>query len=259
MGVKKLIKTSVCFCRSYVDIFKSRMNTIGGMTRLNDTGYFSSGFYGGECLTSAARNLNYIKYPSNSMLYVSLAYRTRSIKLHRRADNYYYSRRSYVVKSNQSSGTNETTDARENHVPESCDIAAQDGLTGKQDRIVENAETKKQPSSKGVDKTYYPAVSTRGKIFRDEYLTKFVRWEDITDSRDDSPNYPIDERTYSLLSECMASHLRHTQLAKDHGDYLPSSSRKILLQSAPGQFFQFYLDFFSFTKFGLLFEHIVEP
>lgn len=42
------------------------------------------------------------------------------------------------------------------------------------------------------------------------------------------------ENTKNILVECVASNLKHKELAASYGARLPSSSGRILLQSVPG-------------------------
>ncbi|KAL7115264.1 hypothetical protein ACP275_04G173600 [Erythranthe tilingii] len=187
------------------------MNTITGVASLNETGYFSSGYRGGKCLASAARSrsVHQIKYApnlikactSNSMLSLGLACKRISVKLNKRdvLDN---SRRSCVVRS----------------------------FVSDQDRTVK-VETEKccVPDN---EKKKSPFL-TRGEIFREEFLKRVVPWEEITESLDTFPYY-INEHNCSRLLECMASHLKHDKLTRDHGGRLTTSSWRILLKSLPG-------------------------
>ena len=45
---------------------------------------------------------------------------------------------------------------------------------------------------------------------------------------------PVSQNARQLLSECVASHLRHKDVALEYGSGLQSSSGRILLQSLPG-------------------------
>jgi len=44
----------------------------------------------------------------------------------------------------------------------------------------------------------------------------------------------VSQNARQLLSECVASHLRHKDVALEYGSGLQSSSGRILLQSLPG-------------------------
>ncbi|KAL7153472.1 hypothetical protein ABFS83_04G170800 [Erythranthe nasuta] len=175
------------------------MNTITGVASLNETGYFSSGYRGGKCLTSAARSVHEIKYTpnlikactSNPMLSLGLACKRISVKLNKRVlDN---NRRSCIVRS----------------------------FVSDQSPCVTDNEKKKSP------------VLTRGEIFREEFLKRVIPWEEITESLDTFPYY-INEHDCSRLLECMASHLKHDKLTRNHGGRLTTSSWRILLKSLPG-------------------------
>ncbi|XP_012829179.1 PREDICTED: uncharacterized protein LOC105950378 [Erythranthe guttata] len=186
------------------------MNTITGVASLNETGYFSSGYGGGKCLASAARSVHQIKYApnpikactSNSILSLGLACKRMSVKLNKRdvLDN---SRRSCIVRS----------------------------FVSDQDRTVK-VETDQSPCVPDNEKKKSPFL-TRGEIFREEFLKRVVPWEEITESLDTFPYY-INEHDCSRLLECMASHLKHDKLTRDHGGRLTTSSWRILLKSLPG-------------------------
>lgn len=77
-----------------------------------------------------------------------------------------------------------------------------------------------------------PFLSRREK-FKNEFLRRIVPWEKITVSWETFP-YFVHEHTRSLLSECVASHLKHKKFASAYGSRLTSSSGRILLQSVPG-------------------------
>uniref|UniRef100_A0A7C9EDC7 Uncharacterized protein n=1 Tax=Opuntia streptacantha TaxID=393608 RepID=A0A7C9EDC7_OPUST len=77
-----------------------------------------------------------------------------------------------------------------------------------------------------------PFLSRREK-FKNEFLRRIVPWEKITVSWETFP-YFVHEHTRSLLSECVASHLKHKKFASAYGCRLTSSSGRILLQSVPG-------------------------
>ncbi|EYU17670.1 hypothetical protein MIMGU_mgv1a0257532mg, partial [Erythranthe guttata] len=100
-----------------------------------------------------------------------------------------------------------------------------------QDRTVK-VETDQSPCVPDNEKKKSPFL-TRGEIFREEFLKRVVPWEEITESLDTFPYY-INEHDCSRLLECMASHLKHDKLTRDHGGRLTTSSWRILLKSLPG-------------------------
>ncbi|XP_062228505.1 uncharacterized protein LOC133926536 isoform X2 [Phragmites australis] len=74
---------------------------------------------------------------------------------------------------------------------------------------------------------------TKRERFRNEFLRRVVPWDKTGVSWNSFPYY-VDENTRQLLSECVASHLRHKDVASEYGSGLHSSSERILLQSLPG-------------------------
>ncbi|CAO2814047.1 unnamed protein product [Amaranthus hypochondriacus] len=77
-----------------------------------------------------------------------------------------------------------------------------------------------------------PFLSRKEK-FKNEFLRRIVPWEKITVSWETFPYY-VDDITKSLLGDCVSSHLKFKKITSTYGSCLPSSSGKILLQSAPG-------------------------
>ncbi|XP_034573930.1 uncharacterized protein [Setaria viridis] len=74
---------------------------------------------------------------------------------------------------------------------------------------------------------------TRRERFRSEFLRRVVPWEKGTLSWQNFPYY-VNENARQLLSECVASHLRHKGVTSEYGSRLESSGGRILLQSSPG-------------------------
>uniref|UniRef100_A0A0E0L9J9 AAA+ ATPase domain-containing protein n=1 Tax=Oryza punctata TaxID=4537 RepID=A0A0E0L9J9_ORYPU len=74
---------------------------------------------------------------------------------------------------------------------------------------------------------------TKRERFRDQFLRRVVPWEKATLSWRNFPYY-VDENARQLLSECVASHLRHKDVALEYGSRLQSSAGRILLQSLSG-------------------------
>uniref|UniRef100_J3MCL7 AAA+ ATPase domain-containing protein n=1 Tax=Oryza brachyantha TaxID=4533 RepID=J3MCL7_ORYBR len=74
---------------------------------------------------------------------------------------------------------------------------------------------------------------TKRERFRNEFLRRVVPWEKASLSWRSFPYY-VDENARQLLSECVASHLRHKDVALEYGSRLQSSGGRILLQSLPG-------------------------
>ncbi|XP_039819575.1 uncharacterized protein LOC120681949 [Panicum virgatum] len=74
---------------------------------------------------------------------------------------------------------------------------------------------------------------TRRDRFRNEFLSRVVPWDKTGVSWNSFPYY-VDQNARQLLSECVASHLRHKDVALEYGSGLQSSSGGILLQSLPG-------------------------
>ncbi|KAG8076345.1 hypothetical protein GUJ93_ZPchr0006g45276 [Zizania palustris] len=74
---------------------------------------------------------------------------------------------------------------------------------------------------------------TKRERFCNEFLRRVVPWEKSNLSWRNFPYY-VDENAKQLLSECVASHLRHRDAALEYGSRLPSSGGRILLQSLPG-------------------------
>ncbi|KAF0903576.1 hypothetical protein E2562_027991 [Oryza meyeriana var. granulata] len=74
---------------------------------------------------------------------------------------------------------------------------------------------------------------TKRERFRNEFLRRVVPWEKASLSWRNFPYY-VDENARQLLSECVASHLRHKDVALEYGFRLQSSGGRILLQSLPG-------------------------
>ncbi|KAL6605910.1 hypothetical protein ACP70R_041563 [Stipagrostis hirtigluma subsp. patula] len=74
---------------------------------------------------------------------------------------------------------------------------------------------------------------TRRERFRKEFLRRVVPWDKTGVSWQSFPYY-VDQNAKQLLSECVASHLRHKDVALEYGSGLQSSSGRILLQSSPG-------------------------
>ncbi|RLM56331.1 hypothetical protein C2845_PM10G07690 [Panicum miliaceum] len=85
---------------------------------------------------------------------------------------------------------------------------------------------------------------TRRDRFRNEFLRRVVPWDKTSDSWNSfrTTSSSQSHRVFSiasqsarqLLSECMASHLRHKDVDLEYGSGLQSSSGRILLQSLPG-------------------------
>ncbi|EYU17673.1 hypothetical protein MIMGU_mgv1a000943mg [Erythranthe guttata] len=95
----------------------------------------------------------------------------------------------------------------------------------------ENIETQNPCVERTTKKDEAP-ILTRVERYRDEFLKRIVPWEEITDSWDNFP-YDINERTKSLLSECLIPRLKK-DLKRDYSGRLASSSGRIMLQSIPG-------------------------
>ncbi|RLM55885.1 spastin-like [Panicum miliaceum] len=74
---------------------------------------------------------------------------------------------------------------------------------------------------------------TRRDRFRNEFLRRVVPWDKTGVSWNSFPYY-VDQNARQLLCECVASHLRHKDVALEYGSGLQSSSGRILLQSLPG-------------------------
>ncbi|KAM3225108.1 hypothetical protein ACQJBY_058069 [Aegilops geniculata] len=74
---------------------------------------------------------------------------------------------------------------------------------------------------------------TRRERFRIEFLRRVVPWEKGNLTWQNFPYY-VNENARQLLRECTASHLRHKGITSEYGSRLPSSGRRILLQSLPG-------------------------
>ncbi|KAG2610671.1 uncharacterized protein LOC120703099 isoform X2 [Panicum virgatum] len=74
---------------------------------------------------------------------------------------------------------------------------------------------------------------TRRDRFRNQFLSRVVPWDKTGVSWNSFPYY-VDQNARQLLSECVASHLRHKDVALEYGSGLQSSSGRILLQSLPG-------------------------
>ncbi|XP_062222011.1 uncharacterized protein LOC133921230 isoform X2 [Phragmites australis] len=74
---------------------------------------------------------------------------------------------------------------------------------------------------------------TKRERFRNEFLRRLVPWQKGTLSWQNFPYY-VNENARCLLSECVASHLRHKGVTSEYGSRLPSSGGRILLQSSPG-------------------------
>ncbi|KAG6525539.1 hypothetical protein ZIOFF_015501 [Zingiber officinale] len=74
---------------------------------------------------------------------------------------------------------------------------------------------------------------TKRQRFKKEFMRRVVPWEKIRVSWDKFP-YHIREHTKNLLTECVASHLRHKNFASSYGARLISSTGRILLQGVPG-------------------------
>ncbi|KAL5199713.1 hypothetical protein ABZP36_020916 [Zizania latifolia] len=74
---------------------------------------------------------------------------------------------------------------------------------------------------------------TKRERFCNEFLRRVVPWEKSSLSWRNFPYY-VDENARQLLSECVASHLRHRDAALEYGSRLQSSGGRILLQSLPG-------------------------
>ncbi|XP_066332512.1 uncharacterized protein [Miscanthus floridulus] len=74
---------------------------------------------------------------------------------------------------------------------------------------------------------------TRRERFRSEFLRRAVPWEKGSLSWQNFPYY-VNENARQLLSECVASHLRHKGVTSEYGSRLESSGGRILLQSSPG-------------------------
>ncbi|KAF2925900.1 uncharacterized protein [Oryza sativa Japonica Group] len=74
---------------------------------------------------------------------------------------------------------------------------------------------------------------TKRERFRDQFLRRVVPWEKATLSWRSFPYY-VDEDARQLLSDCVAAHLRHKDVALEYGSRLQSSGGRILLQSLSG-------------------------
>ncbi|RLM79518.1 uncharacterized protein C2845_PM12G27110 [Panicum miliaceum] len=74
---------------------------------------------------------------------------------------------------------------------------------------------------------------TRRERFRSEFLRRVVPWEKGALSWQNFPYY-VNEKARQMLSECVASHLRHKGVTSEYGSRLESSGGRILLQSSPG-------------------------
>ncbi|AQK56542.1 P-loop containing nucleoside triphosphate hydrolase superfamily protein [Zea mays] len=74
---------------------------------------------------------------------------------------------------------------------------------------------------------------TRRERFRREFLRRVVPWEKGSLSWQNFPYY-VNDNARQLLSECVASHLRHKSVTSEYGSRLESSGGRILLQSSPG-------------------------
>ncbi|XP_062233250.1 uncharacterized protein LOC133930593 isoform X2 [Phragmites australis] len=74
---------------------------------------------------------------------------------------------------------------------------------------------------------------TKRERFRNEFLRRVVPWDKTGVSWNSFPYY-VDANARQLLSECVASHLRHKDVVLEYGSGLQSSSGRILLQSLPG-------------------------
>ncbi|KAK8455158.1 hypothetical protein SEVIR_4G096100v4 [Setaria viridis] len=84
----------------------------------------------------------------------------------------------------------------------------------------------------GCKRRESPFLTKRDR-FRKEFLRRAVPWDKTGVSWNSFPYY-VDQHAKQLLSECVASHLRHKDLALEYGSGLQSSSGRILLQSLPG-------------------------
>ncbi|KAK3132008.1 hypothetical protein QOZ80_6AG0514530 [Eleusine coracana subsp. coracana] len=78
-----------------------------------------------------------------------------------------------------------------------------------------------------------PTFLTKRQRFRNEFLRRVVSWDKTGVSWNSFPYY-VDENARQLLSECVASHLRHKDVTAEYGSGLQSSSERILLHSSPG-------------------------
>uniref|UniRef100_A0A0D9WNI6 AAA+ ATPase domain-containing protein n=1 Tax=Leersia perrieri TaxID=77586 RepID=A0A0D9WNI6_9ORYZ len=74
---------------------------------------------------------------------------------------------------------------------------------------------------------------TKRERFRNEFMRRVVPPEKASLSWHNFPYY-VDENARQLLSECVASHLRHKDVTLEYGSRLQSSGGRILLQSLPG-------------------------
>ncbi|KAJ1281057.1 hypothetical protein BS78_04G279100 [Paspalum vaginatum] len=77
-----------------------------------------------------------------------------------------------------------------------------------------------------------PFLSRRER-FRSEFLRRVVPWEKGSLSWQNFPYY-VNANARKLLTECVASHLRHKGVTSEYGSRLESSGGRILLQSSPG-------------------------
>nr|CAB3470078.1 unnamed protein product [Digitaria exilis] len=84
----------------------------------------------------------------------------------------------------------------------------------------------------GCKRRESPFLTKRDR-FRNEFLRRAVPWDKTGVSWNSFPYY-VDQHVKQLLSECVASHLRHKDVALEYGSGLQSSSGRILLQSLPG-------------------------
>ncbi|OQU76102.1 uncharacterized protein LOC8081281 isoform X1 [Sorghum bicolor] len=92
----------------------------------------------------------------------------------------------------------------------------------------------------GCKRRESPFLTKRDR-FRNEFLRRVVPWDKTGVSWNSFPYY-VDQNARQLLSECVASHLRHKDVALEYGSGLQSSSGRILLQSLPGT--EFYRERF---------------
>ncbi|KAJ1258686.1 hypothetical protein BS78_10G094600 [Paspalum vaginatum] len=86
-----------------------------------------------------------------------------------------------------------------------------------------------------------PPFLTKRDRFRNEFLRRVVPWDKTGISWCSFPYY-VDSDVRQLLSECVASHLQHKNVAMGYGSGLRSCSGRILLQSFPGT--ELYLERF---------------
>ncbi|WVZ81895.1 hypothetical protein U9M48_029222 [Paspalum notatum var. saurae] len=84
----------------------------------------------------------------------------------------------------------------------------------------------------GCKQRELPFLTKRDR-FRNEFLRRVVPWDKTGISWSSFP-YFVDSNVRQLLSECVASHLQHKNLALEYGSGLQSCGGRILLRCFPG-------------------------